>query len=272
MSSFDLDLINIIDARFASQSHNIVDRGTVTTGTDTAAASLNRIAYVTFDGSKVSVPVIAPLTVGPVFENDRVALMKTAHNGRGEWVIIAVLNSQNTLSAETLLWDDTLVASSSNYQISDIPQAYRDLRLVLDLRDTQAALATEWCFYFNNNTSGSRYFAVKINNAGYNSTASNNNTAYGAVAVGSTAGSSVSRGANIVDLPFYSRGSGFKHGTFRFQWCPNTVNFGYNTGGFSWSGPAGNGSGGITQINIIPNGGTSLAAGSAIRIYGIGRY
>lgn len=180
------------------------------------------------------------------------------------------LDGQTTL----LLYENTFSSPppSGKFTINSIPQTCRDLKIVANLKDTiTSGTYFPWALQFNGD-SGLNYAYHRISAPATGSPATSgavnaSNTALGLMAATSNTGASVPaifQGGAVVDIPNY-QSNVLKIGTFKYFVWATASNWESGSGGFGWSSTSP-----ITSITLIPNGGTGIAAGSSVRIYGIG--
>ena len=168
-----------------------------------------------------------------------------------------------------LISETTLSGSLSSITFT-IPQDFRDLRITTSLRDTTTANSYyNWSLRINGDAAANYATNALFNNnfaASFSTFSSAGTTAPGAgfLAAGSTAGANV-WGNGVMEIPFYSKAGAEKNGSFSCSvWNGSTIGAA-QTGCWTWAGGAA-----ISSITIFPSGGTALAVGSTIRIYGMG--
>lgn len=167
----------------------------------------------------------------------------------------------------TVLYDKVLTATAGNFDIPDISQAYRHLKLEMDLRGTAAATSVIAKMIFNND-SGANYVRQSLDAAATSVVAGESfGGTYFSVcdAAAASDAAGVSSGA-FVDIANYAQ-------TTFYKWCMSTHSLirGVATGDnysrlhmFNWKNTAA-----INRITLTPSAG-SWEVGSVVTLYGLG--
>lgn len=180
---------------------------------------------------------------------------------------LTALSEITTFSDMALLADEEKAVAGANFDFSGIPQGYKHLRLIGNLRGDTAA-ATVNALLRLNNVSTANYYSQYVAGNATTASAAESLGATSATLVNVSAGTATAdtMGKLIVDIPDYTEATRMPGGMYQIYRTTTIVSAGVAivSGGFFL-----NVAGAVTRITLTPAAG-NWDTGSRLSLYGIG--